>query len=84
MKQRFRVVVDFESETQPLRSYRGEFFVNKPQTAAFRGLVAASKKHLGCHWTSAVVLLDKLDRSPSLDVGMATPTETANSVKDSD
>jgi len=57
---RFRASVSFESDLQPVRTYRGEIVALSPAKAASRALRAARSTYPKSRWRSVVVVLEKL------------------------
>ena len=57
---RYRASVSFESDTQPIHTYRGELTVPNPRLAVRRALEAASRAYPHQQWRSVVVVLEKV------------------------
>jgi hypothetical protein len=59
---RFRYVVSYESDTQPVETVRGEFEVARSSTALHEGARAAVANHpKGRRFRSFVIVVEQLD-----------------------
>lgn len=58
---RIRAAVTYEYQLRAPDTYRGEFVAARSTTCCRRALEAASEKYPNAHWTSLVVLLERLD-----------------------
>lgn len=57
----YRASVSFESDLQPVRTYRGEIAAVSPAAGARRAVERARKEFPGVRWRSIVVVLEKLE-----------------------
>jgi hypothetical protein len=59
---RFRASVSFESDTQPVRTYRGEISAGSCDRASSLAVKAARRACPNARWRSLVVVLEKLEQ----------------------
>lgn len=57
----FRVAVDLESDTQPVKTYQGNLLAANPLQMARTALRTAFRTYPGARWRSVVILLEKTD-----------------------
>ena len=69
---RYRASFSFESDTQPVRTYRGEIDAPGLPTAASQTIREAKKAYPGARWRSIVLVLEKLDESDESDAQPST------------
>ena len=58
-----RASVSLETDTQPVRTWKGYIDAPNPRLGARRALEACQKANLGARWRSLVIVLEKTDES---------------------